>query len=444
MVITLSPLHHLRQSKMAQLPSELWHEILEYATFVFGELEERIYDPFCCLPAPELVLAIKRSQFSRYNLIHVSRAFYNLSISSLYRTILIGTSISWKRLENCLAINKRRVCNQPDTPLNTYFIKSIHFLAVWGLNWGPICEPIDLPNLTICRSGKSDVFAYEPTTLSPFFTRFKAPRLRTLEGMFADANSCRHAVANFPSLTSCFGTTITSIAPWSPPYNGFALRLEATMVKREWPFHLDLHLDLTRLRAIKITPGTSNLSSLYTVGHQIQFLDITISHLDNPHFVASIELSKLPALVNLIIDISMLGYKWHLLDGHTHSSLKRVGFIVPSKQQRYTVYRNHFREFDRQRFPALEQIRILEMPVCHRFATQNPQRVVAWSDELGSRGVRLEAADGTLLAHLVAAIVGLPSTHRDVAHFVPLDSGDRSQTKGDKWGNRAKSEDEEG
>jgi hypothetical protein len=177
------------------------------------------------------------------------------------------------------------------------------------------------------------------------------------------------------------------------------------MFGKEWPFLRDLHLDLTCLRAIRMAINTSDISSLYTIGHQIQFLDIASSHLYQPHVATSIELSKLPALVNLIIDVAMLGYKWHLLDGHTHSSLKRVGFIVPSKQQRHSVYSNHFRKFDRHRFPALEQIRILEMPVCHRLVAQNPERVASWSDELGSRGVRLEAADGTLLTRLLAAAV---------------------------------------
>ena len=435
------PLRHRRQSEMAQLPSEICHEILEYATFVFGELEERIYDPFCCPPAPELVLAIKASQLSRYNLIHVSRAFYMLSIPSLYHTILIGDSVSWKRLVNCLAINKGRACNQPDTPFNTSFIKSIHFLAVGTLKWGPICEPIDLPNLTICRSASPIVFAYRSATLDPFFN---APRLRTLEGGFANPRSCLHTAAIFPSLTSCFAKTLCNMHPLrSPPYDAISLRLEATMVGMEWPFHRDLRLDLSRLSAIKMAVNTPFISSLYTIGHQIRFLDIATSHLDNPHSATSINLSELPALVTLIIDISMPGYKWHLLDGHTHSSLKRVGFIVPSKQQRYTVYRDHFHKFDRHRFPALEQIRMLEMPVCHRLVTQNPQRVVNWSDELGSRGVRLEAADGTRLACLLAAVVRPPANHRNLTHFAPLDSGVRSQTKGHKWGSQSKSEDEE-
>lgn len=182
------------------------------------------------------------------------------------------------------------------------------------------------------------------------------------------------------------------------------------MVGKEWPFHRDLHLDLTRLRAIKMAINTSDVSSLYTVGHQIEFLDIASSRFDNTHLATCIELSKLPALVNLIIDVAMLGYKWHLLDGHIHSSLKRVGFIIPSKQQRYTVYRTHFNKFDGHRFPALEQIRILEMPVCRRLVAQNPERVATWTAELGSRGVRLEAADGTLLADLVTVSVRPPSS----------------------------------
>ena len=391
---------------MVPLPSELWYEILEYATFVFGELEERIYDPFCCPPAPELVLAIKESTFSRYNFIHVSRAFYMLSIPFLYRTILIGNIISWNRLEDSLTINKRRVSNQPDTPLNTSFIRSIHFLAVWSLNWEPFREPIELPNLTICRSAKPNIFTYDPTNCNPCCTQFKAPRLRTLEGHVASSSSCLQAAARFPSLTSCFVKILSNIPPLrARPYGGSELRLEATMVGKEWPFHRDLHLDLTRLRAIKLAINTSDISSLYTVGHQIQFLDIASSHLDHPHLATSIELSKLPALVNLIVDIAMLGYKWHLLDGYIHLSLKRVGFIVPSKQQRYAVYRNHFNDFDGHRFPALEQIRILEMPVCRRLVAQNPERVATWTAELGLRGVRLEAADGRLLTHLITASV---------------------------------------
>lgn len=174
--------------------------------------------------------------------------------------------------------------------------------------------------------------------------------------------------------------------------------------------------------------NTSDISSLYTIGHQIQFLDIASSHLDNPHLATSIELSKLPALVSLIIDIAMLGYKCHLLDGYIHSSLKRVGFMVPSKQQRHSVYRNHFGNFDGHRFPVLEQIRILEMPVCRRLVVQNPERVATWTAELGSRGVRLEAGDGRLLTHLVTASVRPPLSIRNVTHFVALDSGDGPQT----------------
>ena len=384
---------HSRQSEMAQLPSEIWHEILEHATFVFGELEERIYDPFCCPPAPELVLAIKESQLSRYSFIHVSRSFYMLSIPTFYRTILVGDFISWERLVNCLAINKRRAYNQPDTPLNTSFIKSIHFLTVAFLNWGPICEPIDLPNLTICRSTNPVIIPYG-SALDLFFTQFNAPRLRTLHGAFANPSSCLNTVAFFPSLTSCFAQMLHNIPLLgSPPSNEVSLRLEATMVGAEWPFHRDLHLDLSRLRAIKMAMNTPIVSSLYTVGHQIRFLDIATSHRNSPHSATSIDLSKFPALVTLIIDISMLGYKWHLLAGHTHSSLKRVGFIL-----RYDRRYNVCQKFDRHRFPALEQIRILEMPVCHRLVTRDLQRVVTWSDELDSRGVRLEAADGTLLA----------------------------------------------
>ena len=394
---------------MAQLPSEIWHEIFEHATFVFGELEERIYDPFCCPPAPELVLAIKASQLSRYNFIHVSRTFYMLSIPSLYRTILIGDPISWKRFINCLTINKSRACNQPDTPFNTSFIKGIHFLPVGTPIWGPIYEPIDLPNLTICRSANLFFLAHRPATPDPFFTQFNAPRLRTLEGDFANPSSCLYTAAIFPSLTSFLPTIPFDIPPlWSPPHDGVSLLLEATIVGKVWPFHRDLHLDLSRLRAIKMVINTSNILSLYTIGHQIQFLDVATSHLGNPQFAVAIDLSMLPALVTLIIDISTQAYKWQMLDRHTPSSLKCVGFIIPSKQQRHRVYRDDFCRFDKHQFPALEQIRILEMPVCHRLVMQNPQRVVAWSDELGSRGVRLEAADGTRLASLLAVIVRPP------------------------------------
>ena len=147
--------------------------------------------------------------------------------------------------------------------------------------------------------------------------------------------------------------------------------------------------------------NTPIISSLYTVGHQIRFLDIATTHWINPHSATSVDLSKFPALVTLIIDISMLGYKWHLLAGHAHSALKRVGFILPYNHRHDNVYQN----FDRHRFPALEQIRILEMPVCHRLVTRDPRRVVTWSDELDSRGVRLEAADGTRLACLLTRIV---------------------------------------
>jgi hypothetical protein len=427
------PLRHRRLSIMAELPSELWNEILGYATFVFGELEERTYDPFCCPPAPELALAIKGSRFSRYNFIHVSRAFYTLSIPFLYRTILIDSFASWKRLEDCLATNKRRVCNQPDTPLNTSFIKSIHFLTGWALSRGLTCEPIDLPNLTICRAAQDNIFAYEPDTIYPRCMRFNAPRLRTLEEEFVNAIHCLQTAAHFPSLTSYFATALYSSPPLRAlPYDGTSIRLEATLVGKEWPFHQSLHLDLTHLRAIKMTINTSDISSLYTIGHQIQFLDIASSHLSNPHLAASIELSKLPALVSLIIDIAMMGYRWHLLNGHVHSSLKRVGFIVPSKQQRYTVYRNHFSEFDGHRFPALEQIRILEMSVCRHFVAQNPRRVATWSDKLGSGGVRLEAADGTLLAQLLTATVCPLSSNGNVTYFDLLDLGDPPQTKGDE------------
>jgi len=436
-LLRLSPPHHRRQSTMAQLPSELWYQIIDHASFVFGELEERIYDPFCCPPAPELVIAIKWSQFSRYNFIHVSRVFYVLSIPFLYRTILIDSSISWKRLEDCLAINKRRVCNQPDTPLNTSFIKSIHFLAFWTPNRGRNCQPIELPNLTICRAANASILAYEPEACHSFCIQFKAPRLRTLEGKLMNANSCLHTASHFPSLTSCFANTLSSIPPVRvSPYDGYSIRLEATMVGKEWPFHQDLHLNLARLRDIKMSINTSDFSSLYAIGHQIQFLDITSSQLNNPHLATSIELSNLPALISLIIDIAMLGYRWHLLDGYTHSSLKRVGFIVPSKQQRYTVYRNHIRKFDKHRFPALEQIRILGMPVCRRLVAQNPGRASTWSKELESRGVRLEAADGTLLAHLLTAAVCRPSSIRNVTHFVPLNSGNCPQATADKQGNR--------
>ena len=173
------------------------------------------------------------------------------------------------------------------------------------------------------------------------------------------------------------------------------------MVGKEWPFHPDLHLDFTCLRAIKMIIKTVDIFSLYSIGRQIQFLDIGSRHLCYHGFPSSIDLSNLPALVTLIVDIALLGYKWYLLDGQTHQSLKRVGFMVPLKQQRYTVYRDHFNKFDRHRFPSLEQFRILEMPVCRRLVAQNPSRVATWSDALGSRGVRLEAADGTLLANPV-------------------------------------------
>ena len=410
---SLRHLHHRHQSTMVHLPSELWQEILEYATFVFGELEEQIYDPFCCPPVHELELAIKGSQFSRYNFIHVSRTFYMLSIPYLYRTILVDGPIWWKRLEDCLTVNKRRVGNQPDTPLNTSFIKRIHFMTAWALNRALDGEQIDLPNLTICISTKANIVAYESETRHPFCMRFKAPQLRALEGVFETASNCLHAAAHFPFLTSCFYTTPFSIPLLRPPpYDGSSIRLEATTIGREWPFHQDLHLDLASLRAIKIATYTTNFSSLYAIGHQMQFLDIANSHLYHPNRDISIELSNLPALVTLIIDIAILGYKWHLPDGHAHSSLKRVGFIVPSKQQRHSVYRDHFDKFDGYRFPALEQLRILEMPVCRRLAAQNPGRVANWSDELGSRGVRLEAADGSLLAHLPTTATYPPYGHR--------------------------------
>lgn len=383
---------------MAQLPSELWQEILEYATFVFGELEERIYDPFYCPLVHELELNIKGSQFSRYNFIHVSRAFYMLSIPYLYRTILVDSIISWKRLQACLTRNKRRVDNQRDTPFNTTFIRSIHFLTPSCLNLAHKCEQIYLPNLTICRLAKGYLSAYE------FCMLFKAPQLRVLEGGFRSASNCLHVAAHFPSLVSFFSTALFGIPPLrAPPYDGSPIQLEATAVGKEWPFHADLHINLAnlaRLKAIKMVTYTSDFASLYAIGHQIQFLDIAGCHLWFPDLATFIELSKLPALVTLIIEIAMLEYKWHLLDGHTHSSLRRVGFKVPSKQRRYTVYRDHFNTFDGHRFPALEQLRILEMPVCRRMVAQNPGRVANWSDELGSRGVRLEAADGTLLAHL--------------------------------------------
>jgi len=398
------PLHHHCQRTMPHLPPELWQEIFDCAIFVFGELDERIYDPFCCPPGHELVLAIKASQFSRHNFIHVCRAFYMLSIPYLYRTILVDGPSLWKRLLGCLAINKKRVCSQLDTPLNTSFIQSIHFLKMSPLNWRLTCEQIDLPNLTICRSAaEANIFAYEPG--APF-TPFNAPQLRALEGTFVDANNCRYTAVHFPSLTTYFATILYGVPSlWEPPCDGSSIRLEATLVGKQWPFHRDLDLDLACLMAVRMEISPPSVSSLHTIGRQIQFLDIANNHLSHSNSATFIELSKLPALVTLIIDIVKLGYNWRLLDGCTHSSLKRVGFMVPSKQLRYTVYRNHLNGFDRHRFPALERIRFLEMQVCRRLVAQNPSRVVTWSDKLGSRSVRLEASDGTLLVNLLTATV---------------------------------------
>ena len=392
---------------MAQLPPELWHEILGHATFVFGELEERIYDPFCCPPAHELGLAIKGSQSSRYNFIHVSRAFYMLSIPHLYRTILVAGPISWKRFEQGLAFNQRRVCIQPNTLPNTSFIRSIHFLTAWALNGELNGSMISLPNLTICRSTKTNILAYDAEIRHPFCIGIKAPRLRALEGVYHDARTCLHTAAHFPSLTYCTATILHSNPTIRElPYDGSPIRLEATTVGKEWPFHRELHLDPARIRAIKMTEIRPDLSSLYTIGHQIQFLDITSSHWCYRR--PAIELSMLPALITLITDIAITGYNWQLLDGQIHKSLKRVGFTVQSRQQRHNVYRSHLRRFDCHRFPALEQIRLLEMPTCRRLVAQNPGRSAIWSSELGSRGVRLEAADGTLLVDLSSAAVCLP------------------------------------
>ena len=198
---------------MARLPSELWNDILEYSTFVFGELEERIYDPFCCPPAQVLELAIKESNISRYNFIHVSGAFYTHSIPYLYRTIVVNSPISWKNMGECLTINKRRVCDQLDTPLNSSFIRSIHFLTTWPfhLNREGI---IDLPNLTIYRSAKASILAYKSGVYHPLCTRFNMPQLRVLEGSFANASDCLHTAVHFPSSTSCFATTLPSIPPF--------------------------------------------------------------------------------------------------------------------------------------------------------------------------------------------------------------------------------------
>jgi hypothetical protein len=396
---------------MAQLPSELWNEIIDYTISVFGELEERTYDPFCCSPTHELELALVASQSSRYNLIHVSRAFYALSIPYLYRSILVDSAILWERLVECLAINQRRVCDQLDTPLNSSFVRRIHLLTAWPFTRRlQYFEQIDLPNLVICTSARANLTRYKSGACHNPCLHINAPQLRALAGCFENASDCLHTAVHFPSLVSCFSNGLPEfpLTQTPRPYDGSSIRLEATMVGTDWPFNQHLHLDLTRLRAIKMIVNTSDISYLYNIGHQIRFLDIATSHLDHRHLAGPIELSKLPSLVTLIIDIAMLGYKWRLLDGQTHQCLKRVGFMVPAKQQPHVVYRYHFKEFDRHRFPALQQIRILEMPVCCRLLAQNPGRVGAWSYELGARGVRLEAADGTLLAHLPTTTVCPP------------------------------------
>jgi hypothetical protein len=125
--------------------------------------------------AHELELAIKESQFSRYNFIFVSRAFYAVSILYLHRAILIDNLTSWMSLEDCHAINKWRVCNQLDTPLNSLSIWGMYFLTAWISTQRPTGEQTNLPNPTICRPTRASISAYGPGLCRPLGTRYKVP-----------------------------------------------------------------------------------------------------------------------------------------------------------------------------------------------------------------------------------------------------------------------------
>jgi hypothetical protein len=413
LVIVPLSLEPTTSSKMVvpQLPHELWMEIIEYATYILGELDYRTYDPFHSPSARNLEQAIAQVLPTRYSFTLVSRFFHKVSLPILYQTLSITGSDRLWSIMRCLDANTTRSRMSPNVQEHALLVKRIHLAAYGEGRWPksfakPIPGTFEFSNLIIVGgngnrlgSGEFDVFLQRD-----FLKRCSAAC--SIDGTwYTRANThthththCRHFVQSYKNLRSlCSPVQVWPLdAPIPDSFKDSLSRVEALTVSCYWPFIKVPLTSLPSLCALRFGEfRIPNLRFVEPLGERVTFLDVA------PPVNMQFNLDIFPNLRTLINRVG--GWRSSKCIAHSpHSGLVRVAFsdqfIIPQRRK----FKQGMIEFiDRSLFPQLKQIRLIDMRVCRRFVHQNPDHVKRWVNEGLDKGIRLEAGDGRLLSDLI-------------------------------------------
>jgi hypothetical protein len=403
---------------MVNLPPEIWISIGELATFVYGEVETNFRDPFVAPPQFDIAVGVQKVIPTRQSLVLVSKFFFTTFTPLLYRSILLEDAKSLRRLVETLKGQRSLDVSQR----NGSWIRRLFLNTKRERHWR------DLP-----ASGTQDLLEYLPRLQVvgirgrlnhcysfPFNLNHSSKELKVIYAPYLDVKLPDHIRSPtdisdaFPNLRH----TVIRDMSWDQIVDPLNLIYHFTHLvnpidpslhflhcstKSIKPFLRDAHtfssLTIAGITVTSPIDGWSNFGEIAAC--RVTTLDLSGAEGDYyphpPHFILQCA-AKFSHLETLVINFHVHRQSTGV---PAFSKLRHLGLFSPLRQ---VGRQNMNKAFDRlfkcqpTIFPRLERIRVLQPSVSTHIVQRFMVRIVKWTDQFSSKGVRLENYKGELLS----------------------------------------------
>lgn len=406
-------------SVVDRLPPELWIGIFSLAVSIPGELNTAASTIFDRPGNPEVALLRTQLVPTSLAILSTSKLFYTLSVSLLYRAILLKSSKSVHLLlrtlnaSNALAQRGGRVPTQhqddPAVAVTAELGQRTKRLDVrvksgdaWKEHGALIVKLFPLlPNLTHlvgCGNWKE----LEPTLFIQPLTQLRHLQLLFVPIFVPDSKYltlCRQIVEALPSLSVIVFSLNRNhkLYPLLPaPYTN--LRILGSADGGLYHDPCQPAKQLPNLRALHLChPNRLDFDPSFMSAHGAKITTIDMEECPLKELITCAP--WFPNLTQLIIDIS-----FNTIDAirevvnHQSKirSVRRVGLTVLRRQFPIRLYKDAYATF-LSLFPNLEGIRFMERRVVDLLMTQSVQKVRMWHQDLLTKRVHLEREDGVCI-----------------------------------------------
>jgi hypothetical protein len=401
---------------MVNLPPEIWISIGELATFVYGEVETNFRDPFVAPPQFDIAVGVQKVIPTRQSLVLVSKFFFTTFTPLLYRSILLEDAKSLRRLVETLKgqrsldvsqrngswirrlfLNTKRERHWRDLPASGAqdLLEDLPRLQVVGIR-GRLNHCPQLPfnldhsckELKVIYAPYFDIklpdYIRSPTDISDAFPNLRHTVIRDMSW---------DEIVDPPNLTHHY-----LFNPIDP-----SLRFLHCSTKSIKPFLRDAHtFSSLTIAGITVTSPIDGWSSFGEIAAcRVTTLDLSgavVYYYRRTPYLTLQCAAKFSHLETLVIDFNIHRQSTGV---PAFSKLRHLGLFLPLRQvSRQDMNKAFDRLYKCQPtiFPRLERIRVLQPSVSTHIVQRFMVRIVKWTDQFSSKGVRLENYKGELLS----------------------------------------------